>query len=331
MRRFDKIIFMIKKKEKKYFLGIGLNLFDVGAILLREDNKVILEVEKERKEISANETISILLDLFVEILEKARPYRDNIKSGGLALGGIVDNKKGIVHWPQREDLFYTYISLPLKAHLEKKFGFPLILENDANASAWAEYLLNFSQYRNIIYMFSGVGCGLILNGQLYRGKDGGAGEVFLLQKRTMTSYLGDFSFLQQWPRDLNIVKRTKELISLGKETPLIKRITPTGELSLKDIFEEAKRDKIARQVLKEAAFCLGVKIAFLVNLLNPEVVIIGGGLEEAGEFFLEEIKEVVNNFSFREMFSHLKIVFSPLGKKATPLGAGLLALGGGIS
>jgi glucokinase len=311
--------------EKSYSIGIGLNLFDARAILLhKKDNKVVFEIEKSRTNITANETIEVLLELFEGIISKAKKYKDAIAGVGIALGGIVNQKKGVVYWPQKQYTSYTYISLPLKDYLEKKFGFPVMIENDANACAFAEYLLNFGEYKNIIYMFSGVGCGIITHGSLYGGKDGAAGELFLNSKDVMSSPLGDFSFLRQWPADLGIAKRAKELISLGKDTSLIKKITPTGELFLRDIFEEAKKkDKLAREVIKEAAFSLGIKIAFLVNLLNPELIIIGGGIEEAGEFFLEECINSIKIFSFNETRKSVKVVFSKLGKEATSLGAGL--------
>ena len=313
--------------SNKYAIGIGLNLFDARAILLRDDGKVIVEAQVARTQIGANETIRVLLDLFEDILSKAKKYKEHIEGVGLALGGIVNSKKGIVNWPQKQDSSYIYISLPLKDYLEKKFGFPVTIENDANACAWAEHVRNFSNHKDLIYMFSGVGCGIVINNAIYRGKDGGAGELFLNPKATMESYLGDFSFLKQWPADLGIVKRAQELISLGRASTLIKKITPTGELLLKDIFNEAhKKDKVAREVLKEAAFSLGVKMAFLVNLLNPEVLVIGGGMEEAGEFFLEECNDVIKQFAFSEMRRNLKISLSQLGRDATSVGASLLIL-----
>jgi glucokinase len=311
--------------EKEYSIGIGLNLFDARAILLNRERKVIFEIERPRSEISANETIEVLLELFEAIITKAKKYKEKIEGVGLALGGIVNTKKGTVYWPQKQYTSYTYISIPLKDYLEKKFDFPVTIENDANACVLAEYLTNFSEHKNVIYMFSGVGCGIVMDGVLYRGKDGGAGELFLNAKEIMSSSLGDFSFLRQWPADLGIVKRAKELISLGSDTSLIKRITSTGELYLREIFEEAKRkDKLAREVIKEAAFSLGAKIAFLVNLLNPEVIVVGGGLEEAGEYFLEECINSIKIFAFNEMRKNLKVVFSKLGKEATSLGAGLV-------
>lgn len=309
-------------EKKKYSLGIGLNLFDARALLLEKGGKVVTEVKKNRVNVSANETIEILLELFNSILVKAKKYRDSIEGIGLALGGIIDSRKGIVHWPDRQGI---YISVPLREYLEKKFGFPVLLENDASACAWAEYITNFSKCRNMLYMFSGVGCGIIADGHLYRGSDGGAGELFLNSRKIMSSHLGNFSFLKQWPADLDMVKRAKELVSLGKETSLMKKISSTGELSLEYIFEEAeKKDKVAKEVVREAAFSLGVKIAFLVNLLNPEVVVIGGGLEKAGEFFLEECANSIKKFAFIEMRRNFKISLSQLGADATARGAAML-------
>jgi glucokinase len=176
-------------------------------------------------------------------------------------------------------------------------------------------------------MFSGVGCGIVAAGKVYRGKDGKAGELFLKTKPVMSSTMGDFSFFQQWPVDLNMGKRAKEFISMGHESTLLKKITSTGELALSDIFAEAqKKDNISRQVLKEGAFALGVKIAFLANLLNPEVVVIGGGMEKAGEYFLQECEATVKSFSFSEIGKDARIVLSGLSKTATSLGAAILAM-----
>lgn len=312
-------------KKKNYAIGIGLNLFDARAVLLKEGNKVIAEVKKNRTNINANETLKVLLDLFEGITEKAKKYRSGIRGVGLALGGIIDSTKGIVYWPQVPD---SYIALPLRKYLENKFGFPVLIENDASACAWAEYTAKFSKYKNyknVLYMFSGVGCGIILNGNLYRGGNGGAGELFLNSQPVMNSQLGDFSFFRQWPADLGILKRAKELISLGKKTSLIKKISSTGELPLARVFEEAKKkDKVAREAIKEAAFSLGAKISFLINLLNPNVVIIGGGLERGGDFFLEECTNSIKRFAFNEMRKKCKVFLSQLGTDATSCGAAML-------
>ena len=311
----------------KYVIGIGLNLFDARGLVLNSEGKIILRTEKKRKFITANETIDVCLSLFEEIFKKTKRYRDNIIGAGLALGGVVNRKKGEVYWPQKQNDTYIYISVPFKKYLEEKFKLPIYIENDANASAWAEYKKNYKGYKNLIYMFSGVGCGIIINGSLYRGKQGAAGELFITPHKVMSSRLGDFSFLTQWPQDLGIIKRAKELISLGRNTSLLRRIDSAGNLSLEDVFKEAKnRDNVSCEVLKEAAFSLGVKISFLINLLNPEVVIVGGGFEEAGLSFLGKINQIVKEYTFSFSRKNLKIVFSSLGRNAPCLGVAQLIL-----
>lgn len=308
--------------SKRYSLGIGLNLFDARAVLLSEEGKVLAKVSKLRKTVNANETLTTLLELFKGILAKASRYKSSIVGVGLALGGIINSKKGIVYWPQPPD---SYVALPLGDYLKKKFGFPVYVENDANACAWAEYQANFSKYKNLIYMFSGVGCGIIAEGNIYRGRDGAAGELFLNPKKTMDCDLGSFSFLKSWSADLDIVKRAKTAISLGKHSRLVKRISSSGEISLEAVLEEAlKKDKVAREAVKQGACALGVKIAFLINLLNPEAVVIGGGLESAGDFFLEETVSSLKKFAFNEMRKNCKIALSSLGNDATSLGAARL-------
>ncbi|MFH1772184.1 MAG: ROK family protein [Candidatus Omnitrophota bacterium] len=310
--------------EEKISVGIGINLFNAGAVLMREDKSIAAQIERKNGPANANETISMLFELFDEILNKAKKLRETVECVGLALGGIVNRNKGIVYWPQREESSYVYVAVPLKEFFEKKFGLPVSVDNDATACALAEHKINFSRYKNIIYMFSGVGCGIIIDGSVYRGKSGRAGEIFLRSKKAMSSTLGDFSFLRQWPADLDMVKRAKELISLGKVTSLIRKITPTGELALKDIFNEAKKkDPVSRTVLGEAAISLGVKIAFLINLFDPNMVIIGGGLEESGDFLLQECIDSVKDFAFNESRKNCKIAFSQLGSGATSLGAAL--------
>ncbi|MDD5195032.1 MAG: ROK family protein, partial [Candidatus Omnitrophica bacterium] len=110
--------------KNRYAIGIGLNLFDARAIVLRDDKKIVAQIEKKRAHVNANETIEVLLELFQEIVSSAKQYKEQIVGVDLALGGIVDNKKGVVHWPQKHNSSYTYISVPLKSYLEKKFGFP---------------------------------------------------------------------------------------------------------------------------------------------------------------------------------------------------------------
>lgn len=311
----------------KYAIGISLNLLGAKSVLLREDGKVVSESYRRRKDPTVNNGIELLIEVVEDAVRRGEKYRKDILGVGFALGGIVDQKKGIVYWPQPQDSYYAYISVPVKKYFQERISYPIILENDANASAYAEYILNYSDKKYLIYMFSGVGCGIIINGALYHGKCGAAGELFLNHHKINMTSLGGFSFLHQWPITLGIEKLAKEKIAKGEETVLIKKITSTGELASDDIIKEAyNRDKVAAQILKEVGFSLGIKIAFLINLLNPEVVVIGGGLEKWGELFLEEVHKGVKKFSFYEAKRGITLALSSLGEKAASLGVAHIVL-----
>lgn len=312
-------------KNSKYAIGVGLNLFDASAILLREDGKVMVRCGRKRNFTTVNETINLLISLFEDILNKSARYKDRIAGAGIALGGVVNDRKGVVYWPQCQDHSCVYISVPFKKYLEEKFSIPIFMENDANSCAWAEYKTNFSGCKNLVYIFSGVGCGIIIDGRLYRGRDGGAGELFVSRAKNMDTHLGNFDFLTQWPQDLGIVEEAKQEISRGRESSLLRRIDSVGGLSPENVFKEAAAgDSLSSELLKKAAFALGVKISFLIDLLNPEVIVIGGGFEEAGEFFLGEVLRVIRKFSFSALRKNLKVRLSSLGRDTVPLGvAGL--------
>jgi glucokinase len=313
-------------EKEKYYIGAGLNLFDGRALLVRRDGKIMMEVKNCAGAANVNDTIKILLELIGEIAAKTSKHKEAVAGIGVALGGIVNSPKGVVYWPQKKADSCVYAAMPLGGYLEKKFGFPVTICNDASACAWAEHTCVFPKSKNLIYLFSGLGAGIVADGRLYAGKTGKAGELFITPQKAMSSTLGDFSFLKPWPADLNMVSRAKQMISLGEDSGLLNKITSTGELKTKDIFDELKKkDKVARKVVREAAFALGVKAAFLVNLLNPETLVLGGGLEDAPEAFFEDFCAAVKGFSFSETVSDAKIAVSSLGPRAAAMGAALLA------
>jgi len=205
----------------------------------------------------------------------------------------VNKKDGSIHWPQKMDHYYTYASvdLPLKSMIEREFDLPTLIENDATSAAFGEYWLGMeTNIKNLIYMFSGVGSGLVINGSIYRGMQGYAGEVSIYNYKEQDAFnceAGNPCFLKRWEMDLGIVDDVKVQLSKDKEkmTRFLKLTSSRMDnIDLKSVFiANRAKDSVAQAALSTAAGRLGIKIAYLVNLLNPEMVVIGGGLEEAGE------------------------------------------------
>ena len=207
--------------------------------------------------------------------------------------------------------------------MEREFDLPCLIENDATSACFGEHWLGLAQSsKNIIYMFSGVGCGIMINGEIYRGSRGYAGELSVYNYKEQDAFsceLGKSCFLKRWEMDLNIVEEAREMYAAQNRN--------IGDLDLKAFFNLVRsKDKVAEEVLDKAAKRLGIKIASLVNLLNPEMVVIGGGLEEAGDDFLKQVNATVKDWAFRESTEGLSIVYSQLRENSVALGAASLVM-----
>lgn len=317
-----------------YVIGVGLNLMNMVGLLIDLKGNIVTKTQIARPRPSVRDIAECLLEIIRELLRRSKEYTPYIKGIGVGIAGLVNKKDGSIHWPQKMDHYYAYASvdLPLKDLIQKEFNLPTLIENDANAACFGEHWADLERMaKNVIYMFSGVGCGVMINGELYRGAQGYAGELSIYNFKEDDLFnceLGRACFLKRWEIDLQIVEDVKAALGRDKEAAMrFFRLTSSklDNVDLKSVFISARSgDAIARSALDIAAKRLGIKVAYLVNLLNPEVVIIGGGLEEAGEEFLNRINLTVKDWAFREVTENLRIVYSQLRENAVALGAASL-------
>ena len=321
-------------------IGVGVNLLNIVGAVVDLKGRIIARRALERKEVGIKEVIACIVEIISQTLGKASDVRSKIKGIGVGIAGIVNKKDGSIRWPEKVGNGYDYASIyvPLKNIIEKEFGLPVIIENDATAACFGEQWLDLEpSVKNLIYMFSGVGCGIMINGEIYTGATGSAGEVSIYNTKEETPFTcsqGNPCFLKRWEIDFGMQEAARMRIAQSRDTASFegKRILELAgntidAINLKHIFQAAKEnDGLAVELLDKAAKQLGIKIAFLVNLLNPETVVIGGGLEEAGEAFLKTVRTVVNEWAFQEMASTVKLLYSSLGENAVSLGAASLVM-----
>ncbi|MDD4980053.1 MAG: ROK family transcriptional regulator [Candidatus Omnitrophica bacterium] len=320
--------------EGGYIIGVGLNLVNMVGILMDLQGNIITKTQIVRPEPSVKEVTECLLEIIREILRRSKEYTSNIKGIGIGLAGLVNKQNGSIHWPQKTGHHYTYASVdvPILDLIQKEFSLPVLVENDATCACFGEYWLNLKGvYKNVIYMFSGVGCGIIINGEIYSGAKGYAGEVSIYNYKEEDLFEcaeARGCFMKRWEMDLGIIEDVKLL--LAKEHKLAKEFfeltsSNMNNVDLKSVFiANRSNDAIARAALDRAARRLGIKVAYLVNLLNPEVVMIGGGLEDAGEEFLAKVNLTIKEWAFREATEDLKVIYSQLRENAVATGAGSL-------
>jgi predicted NBD/HSP70 family sugar kinase len=317
-----------------YVLGIGLNLMNMVGVLTDLKGNIVTKTQITRPRASVKEITECVLEIIREILRRSKEYSSEIKGIGVGIAGLVNKKDGSIHWPQKMDHYYTYASVdvPLRDLIEKEFDFPVFIENDATCACFGEHWLDLQRgLKNVLYMFSGVGCGIMINGEVYRGANGYAGETSIYNFKEQDLFncsLGRDCFIKRWEMDLGITDETKELLAANKAAAEeFFRLTSSNinNVDLKSVFIAARsKNALALEALQRAAKRLGIKVASLVNLLNPQVVVIGGGLEEAGEDFLKTVAQTVKDWSFRETAENIKIVYSQLRENAVALGAASL-------
>jgi glucokinase len=253
---------------------------------------------------------------------------------GIAAAGAIDQRRGIViHSPH----LLGWDRVPLVQLLQHHLQLPTVMDNDANLAALGEYTYGAGQgVDNLLFvtLSTGIGGGIIIGGRLYRGGHGFAGEV------------GHISVLAGGPRGWSSVAGAVEALASGSALAgEVSRRLRNGEPSLLQergsahgteavtaelIFEAYHRgDELARKVVAQAVVYLGAGLTSLVNVLDPELLIIGGGLANQWEAYIEPAVEIMRAQAMAGIGRSLRVVPAALGARAGALGAVALAAGAG--
>lgn len=308
-----------------YMVGVGLNMLSVVGILVDLEINVLTELKRERVPENSEAVIEKMVDLAEEIIQKADIDRAKIAGVGVGVPGIIDERGRTIRWPQSLGNKDISVCLSIKETFEKRLNIPSIVENDANAAVLGEKWLGLDrEVRHMIYMFSGVGVGVLINGEIYRGATGAAGELGIASfKQSKEEAFQIATQLGRWEMDLGMIQAVRHRLEKGEKSIL--RDMAAGDpnkLGFKELVRAVKeKDSLAMKVVEEGGVSLGKKVAFLVNLLNPEIVVIGGGVEDCGAPLLEAVKSTVKEWAVEESASRVSIIPSAFGENAVALGA----------
>jgi glucokinase-like ROK family protein len=271
------------------------------------------------------------LAIVQEAMEVGRGEEARLLGLGIATPGTVDVEQGLLIFSpnlQWHDVAYRQI-------FESETGLHVFVDNDANASALAEHLFGAArQAQNFISIFAGVGVGggLFLNGELYRGAGGFAGEIghtnFMLEHYRRPCRCGSRGCWETSVAQDSVVERVRARLAVGRNSLVSKLMAEQGAvLGLPIILQAAAAgDAQCLEALSETGALLGLGIANLINTFNPELVVLGGPLSEAGTYLLPPIEEAIRNTVLPEIAEQVHIVLSPFGADASVVGAVALAV-----
>ena len=202
-----------------YIIGVGLTALNIVGILVDPKMQIICEVKKERPADGSEAIIDKLVETVEEILAKSKIEPGNIKGLGIGIPGVIDVESQTIRWLGALGLsMVSILGISLKDIFEKEFDIPTLVEHDAACAVFGERWFDFeSEIKDMIYMYTGVGCGLIINGQIYRGSNGSAGEVGIFNPTSpdLETRRRESLALGTWELDLGIAYYANEAMSKG--------------------------------------------------------------------------------------------------------------------
>lgn len=300
---------------------IGIALADFAARILQEvEYSFDIKAGPEACLAQANQHL-------LQLLSSQGLTTADLSAVGVGVPGPVITDAGMVVAPP---IMPGWDHYPILAALEEMWGCPVTLNNDAELGALGEWAYGAGRgEKNIAYIKvgSGIGAGLILNKQIYGGTTGAAGEIghLTIDENGPLCNCGNHGCLEAFAGGDAIAKQGQSLVKSGKRT-LLSSI-PTEKITAQDVAEAARRgDLPAQEILRRSGTFIGIAIAGLINLFNPSIVIIGGGVAQVGDVITVPIRQAVRERAMRASEQSVRIITGMLGRRSLLIGATIQAI-----
>ena len=313
--------------SEKWLIGVDIGGTTTKIAIIQDQGEIV-----EKWEIPTDNTnqgkyiIPNITKCIKQKLAEQQMNISHIKGIGVGAPGPVNIKTGMMENTPNLSWHDHY---PLRELLEKDTGLPVIINNDANCAALGEMWKGAGEGAKdlvCVTLGTGVGGGVIVNGEVVQGVRGAAGEfghITSIPSGGATCNCGKSGCLETIASATGIVRLAMEMIKkANRENALALLYHDTGRITAENVFSLAKTgDKVAQEILNEVSFHLGLALANVANTLNPHKIIIGGGVSKAGDLLLKPLTEYVQKFSFPQVAFSTEIVLAKLGNNAGVIGA----------
>ncbi|MGL4450925.1 MAG: ROK family protein [Sarcina sp.] len=310
---------------KKYVIGIDLGGTKISTAIANMDGKVqSMFVVPTEAHLGEKKVIENIVTSIEKVIVETKSNLDEILCVGIGSPGVLDLENGeILASPN-----LPFANFKIVSELKKSFDIDFYLDNDANVATIGEYVLGAGKgKKNMVFVTvsTGVGGGAIVNGELYRGSTSNALEVGHMTVDTSGPICGcgNYGCLEALSSGTAIAKKANQALLSKVETSLRNYEKVTSY----EVFVEAKNgDSVAKEIIDGALNYLGIGVANIITMFDPSMVVIGGGVSNAGEEIFEKVREVVKRRNFKVMSDNCEVVHAKLGTDAGVLGAVSLAL-----
>ncbi len=317
--------------EATYAIGVDLGGANLRVVVVNLESNVVAKIRKKTNADEGRDRVfRRVIDAIYEAIELSKIGKDKIKGISVGMAGLINHEKGVcLYCPNIEG----WENVPVKRLVEEEFAIDTSVEDSSRVMALAEHWLGVARgIDNFIFVNVGVGigCAIFIHGELYRGIGGIAGEFghMTIDEAGPRCNCGNYGCLETLASGPAISRRARQAIKEGVVSLIEKLVEGNLENITPEIVVEAVRrgDKLAFNIMEKTGEYLGIGIANMINIFNPELIVIGAGVSRAGNILLEPLKRTVKTRALQLSYSMTNIKVSQLGDNAGALGAAIMVL-----
>jgi glucokinase-like ROK family protein len=317
-------------KNAGYVVGVDLGASSLGVAVTNLNAEPLLHRE-EAMDIREGPDVAlgVAASRIREVLAAARVEPSQVKGIGIGLPAPVEFRTG---HPVSPPIMPGWHLFPVRERLEAEFGWPVFVDNDVNVMALGEKWAGRGRTEQdflFVKIGTGIGCGIVCEGRIYRGASGCAGDIghIELANSNTVCRCGNLGCLEAVAGGFALGMQAEELARQGRSELLARRLREQGALSAVDVgVALARGDPLAAQLVREAGSNIGHALATLVNFYNPSLIVVGGGVAKIGDRLLASVREAVYRRSLPLSTLNLTISTSMLGDTAGVIGAAATVL-----
>lgn len=318
-------------KDRKYCIGFDLGGTKMLSAVLDDRLEIKVRLKEKFSDKSSGDTVlGSIVGCINNSLKEAGLKPEDLIGIGIGVPGPIDRKKGVVK--NTPNLGFT--EYPLRDRLEKAIGVPVLLENDVNVGTFGEFVQGAAKgYRHVLGIFpgTGIGGGLIIDGKLFLGATGNAGEIghMIIQVDGRLCGCGQYGCVEALASRTALAKDAAALAASGDAPTVLERAGTDLMKIRSSVLGKAvdAGEKPIKRLVDRSAYFLGVAMANAVNLLSPEVIVLGGGLvDRFGKAYVEAAERSMREHAMPSVVEGVKVIEAALGDDAAVIGAAALVL-----
>ena len=314
----------------KYYIGVDLGGTNISTGLVNSDYEIIDKKRlKTLKERPAKEIEDDICTLIFDLIRDNTLEKSDIQWVGIGSPGTVNSKTGIVEYSNN----LNWLNEPITEYIENKTGIKTYIGNDANVAAFGEYVAGSAKGANIAVMITlgtGVGAGIVIDGKIYTGFNFAGAEIghTVIEVDGASCTCGRKGCFEAYSSATGLIRMTKEEMDKSPDSLMHKLAEETGHVSGRTAFDAAKQgDEAAQRVVDKYIKYLAAGVTNTINIFQPDIFSIGGGVAGEGDNLLIPLKEIVEKEVYsRNSPKNTEIVIASLGNDAGIIGAALLGM-----